>query len=302
MIMGYPGPTTKVKGEPGVEDTTRGSGDGPLTPGWAPPAAGTVGTVDTTKAHPARIYDCLLGGKDHFEVDRQAAEVVLKALPGAREMVRENRAFLGRAVRHLAEAGITQFLDIGTGIPGPGNTGDVARSVRPDARVVYVDYDPVVAVHSRALLAGADPALTAIVVADVRDPKSILDNPAVGEVLDFDRPIAVLMVALLHFIKPEEDAHGIVATFRDALPPGSAVVISHGTDGGDPETSAEARKGWDNATSQFTVRDRDGITALFDGLELVEPGVVNVPLWRPEGRAREDWADIWFDGGVGFKR
>jgi len=165
-----------------------------------------------------------------------------------------------------------------------------------------VDYDPVVAVHSRALLAGADPALTAIVVADVRDPKSILDCPAVGEVLDFDRPIAVLMVALLHFIKPEEDAHGIVATFRDALPPGSAVVISHGTDGGDPETSAEARKGWDNATSQFTVRDRDDIVALFDGLELALPGVVNVPLWRPEGAVREDWADIWFDGGVGFKR
>jgi hypothetical protein len=217
-------------------------------------------------------------------------------------MVRENRAFLGRTVRHLAEAGITQFLDVGTGIPGPGNTGDVARSVRPDARVVYVDYDPVVAVHSRALLAGADPALTAIVVADVRDPASILGNPAVRDVLDFDRPIAVLMVALLHFIKPEEDAHGIVAAFRDALPPGSAVVISHGTDGGDPETSAEARKGWDNATSQFTIRDRDDITALFDGLDLVPPGVVNVPLWRPEGRARDDWADIWFDGGVGFKR
>ena len=271
-------------------------GEDPLSPGWEPPR------IDTTKAHPARIYDCLLGGKDHFEVDRQAAEVVIKALPGAEDMVRENRAFLGRAVRHLTEAGITQFLDIGTGIPGPGNTGAVARSVYPEARVVYVDYDPVVAVHSRALLAGADPALTAIVVADVRDPASILDNPAVREVLDFDRPIAVLMVALLHFIKPEEDAPGIVAAFRDALPPGSAVVISHGTDGGDPQTSAEARKGWDNATSQFTVRDREDITALFDGLDLVEPGVVNVPLWRPEGPAREDWAAIWFDGGVGFKR
>ncbi|MEY9929206.1 hypothetical protein ABH926_003846 [Catenulispora sp. GP43] len=279
-----------------MDETMAKLGEDPLSPGWEPPL------IDTTKAHPARIYDCLLGGKDHFDVDRQAAEVVLKALPGAKEMVQENRAFLGRAVRHLVEAGITQFLDIGTGIPGPGNTGDVARSIHPDARVVYVDYDPVVAVHSRALLAGADPALTAIVVADVRDPASILDNAAVRGVLDFDRPIAVLMVALLHFIKPEEDAHGIVAAFRDALPPGSALVISHGTDGGDPQTSAEARKGWDNATSQFTVRDREGITALFDGLELVEPGVVNVPLWRPDGTAREDWAAIWFDGGVGFKR
>ena len=280
-----------------MEQTKPGLGaSDPLTPGWVPPE------IDTGKAHPARIYDCLLGGKDHFDVDRQAAEVVLKALPGAGEMVRENRAFLGRAVRYLAEAGITQFLDIGTGIPGPGNTGDVARAVAPQARVVYVDYDPVVAVHSRALLAGADPALTAIVVADVRDPASILDHPAVRGLLDFDRPIAVLMVALLHFIKPEEDAHGIVAAFRDALAPGSAVVISHGTDGGDPQTSAEARKGWDNATSQFTIRDRDDITALFDGLELVPPGVVNVPLWQPDGQAREDWADIWFDGGVGFKR
>ncbi|WP_344667875.1 SAM-dependent methyltransferase [Catenulispora yoronensis] len=279
-----------------MDESTAGLGDDPLAPGWVPPE------IDTTKAHPARIYDCLLGGKDHFDVDRQAAEVVIKALPGARDMVRENRAFLGRAVRHLAESGITQFLDVGTGIPGPGNTGDVARAVHPDARVVYVDYDPVVAVHSRALLAGADPALTAIVVADVRDPLSILHHPAVHEVLDFDQPIAVLMVALLHFIKPEEDAHGIVTTFRTALPPGSAVVISHGTDGGDPETSAEARKGWDNATSQFTVRDRTDITALFDGLDLIPPGVVNVPLWRPDGPAREDWAAIWFDGGVGLKR
>jgi len=279
-----------------MDETTARLGEDPLAPDWVPPE------IDTTKAHPARIYDFFLGGKDHFDVDRQAGEVVLKVIPTAREMVQENRAFLGRAVRHLAEAGITQFLDIGTGIPGPGNTGDVARSIHPDARVVYVDYDPVVAVHSRALLAGADPALTAIVVADVREPDSVLSNKAVHDVLDFDRPIAVLMVALLHFIKPDEDAHGIVAAFRDALPPGSAVVISHGTDGGDPETSAEARKGWDNATSQFTVRDRKEITALFDGLDLIEPGVVNVPLWRPQGAAREDWADIWFDGGVGFKR
>jgi len=279
-----------------MDETAPGLGQDPLTPDWAPPE------VDTTKAHPARIYDYLLGGKDHFDADREAAEFIIKALPGARDMVQENRAFLGRAVRHLAEAGITQFLDIGTGIPGPGNTGDVARAVRPDARVVYVDYDPVVAAHSRALLAGADPALTAIVVADVREPASILDNPAVRAVLDFDRPIAVLMVALLHFIKPEEDAHGIVAALRDALPAGSAVVISHGTDGGDPATSAEARKGWDNAISQFTIRDRDDITALFDGLELVPPGVVNVPLWHPDGQAREDWDAIWFDGGVGFKR
>lgn len=257
--------------------------------------------IDTTKAHPARIYDCFLDGKDHFDVDRAAAEVVLKALPNAKDMVRENRAFLGRTVRYLAREGFTQFLDVGTGIPGAGNTGDVARAIRPESRIVYVDYDPVVAAHSRALLAGADPRQTGILLADVREPTSILRDAAVRSVLDFDQPVVVLMVALLHFVGPTENVGGIVAEFRDVLAPGSALVISHTTDGGDPERSAAARKGWSNATSQMHTRRRDEITALFDGFELVDPGVVNVPLWQPDGIPREDWASVWFDGGVGIK-
>jgi hypothetical protein len=246
------------------------------------------------------MYDYMLGGKNHFDVDREAAEVVLKAAPTARAMVRENRAFLGRAVRYLAEAGITQFLDIGTGLPGAGNTGEVARAVHPETRVAYVDYDPIVAVHSRALLAG-DESRTTVVLADVREPKSILEHPQVRDLLDFDRPIAVLMVALLHFVGHDEDVPGIVAAFRDALAPGSALVLSHGTDGGRPEVSAAARKGWDKATSQVVVRDRAQITALFGDFELVEPGVVQLPLWRPDGPVRADWETIWLDGGVAIK-
>jgi hypothetical protein len=272
-----------------------GEDTGPLLPDWLPPE------IDQTKAHPARMYDYMLGGKNHFEVDREAAEVTMRAAPAARAMVRENRAFLGRAVRHLAEAGITQYLDIGTGLPGAGNTGEVARGVRPESRVAYVDYDPIVAVHSRALLSG-DQSRTAVVLADVREPKSILDHPQVRDLLDFDQPVAVLMVALLHFVAHEEDAAGIVAAFRDALAPGSALVISHGTDGGQPEVSAAARKGWDNAKSQLVVRDRAEITALFGDFELVEPGVVQLPLWRPDGPVREDWETIWLDGGLAFKR
>ncbi|GAA1984182.1 SAM-dependent methyltransferase [Catenulispora subtropica] len=267
----------------------------PLHPGWLPPE------IDQTKPHPARMYDYMLGGKNHFEVDREAAEVVIKAAPTARAMVRENRAFLGRAVRHLAEAGITQFLDIGTGLPGEGNTGEVARAIHPEARVAYVDYDPIVAVHSRALLAG-DESRTAVVLADVREPKSILDHPQVRDLLDFDQPIAVLMVALLHFVAHDEDVPAIVAAFREALAPGSALVISHGTDGGHPEVSAAARKGWDKAKSQVVVRDRAEIIAMFGDFELVEPGVVQLPQWRPDGPVREDWETIWLDGGVAFKR
>jgi hypothetical protein len=215
--------------------------------------------------------------------------------------VLENRAFLGRAVRHLASSGITQFLDIGTGLPGEGNTGEVARAIQPDARIAYVDYDPIVAVHSRALLAG-DESRTAVVLADVREPKTILENPQVLELLDFDRPVAVLMVALLHFVAHDEDAPGIVAAFRDALAPGSALVISHGTDGGQPEVSAAARKGWDNAKSRVVVRGHAEIEALFGDFELVEPGVVQLPLWRPDGEVRADWETIWLEGGVAFKR
>jgi hypothetical protein len=268
----------------------------PLLPGWIPPE------LDTTKAHPARIYEYLLGGKHYFDIDREAAEEALRHVPQGRAMVQENRAFLTRAVRFLAESGITQFLDLGSGLPGTSNLGDVARAVHPHARIVYVDYDPMVAVHARALLAGADPAHTAVVLGDVRQPEVILADPETRRVLDFDQPIAVIMAALLHFVTPEEDPHGIVATFVDAVPSGSALVITHLTDGGQPAVAGKARKAWDGATSRMTVRTAEEITALFEGTQIVEPGVVPRPLWRPDGEVREDWEKIWGLAGVGFKR
>jgi hypothetical protein len=280
-----------------VDDRVLGSvTDEPLVAQWVPPE------IDQTKPHPARIYDVMIGGKDHFEVDRAAAEHVRKFVPDAWEMARANRAFLGRAVRFLAEAGITQFLDIGTGIPGPGNTGEVARAIVPDARVLYVDYDPIVAVHSRALLAGADPKLTGVLLADVRDPESILQSREAQTILDFDKPIGVLMVALLHFIAPDEDAAGIVEQFVDAVVPGSALVISHGALGTDAERNAEALKAWDQATSRLYPRTQEEITELFgDRVELVEPGVVQTQLWRPEPGDNIELEVLW-RCGIGFKK
>ena len=268
-----------------------------LPPDSAPPE------IDRSKPHPARIYDYILGGKDHFDVDREAAEVALTAMPELRRQLRANRAFLGRAVRQLAEAGIDQFLDLGTGIPGPGHTGEVARAAHPHARVVYVDYDPIVTAHARALLAGADPALTAVVQADVRDPKAILEHDAVRRVLDFDRPIAVLLIALLHFVSDAEDPAGIVAEFVAAMPAGSALVISHASEGHAPGKShTAARKGWGKATSQIVLRDKKEIEAFFTGTDLAEPGVVIFPAWRPDHELDDAERALDFGyAGVGFK-
>ena len=257
--------------------------------------------IDSSKAHPARIYDYFLGGKDNFPADREAAETALRAVPEARAMARANRAFLGRAVRQLAEAGITQFLDIGTGIPSPGNTGAVAREIHPAARVVYVDYDPIVAAHSRALLSGADPALTAVVQADIREPASILGHDAVRTVLDFEQPVGVLMVAVLHFVQDADDPAALVAAFRDAVVPGSHLVISHGTDDFETERAQAGTRGWNNASSQIVLRSHATVSGLFDGLELLDPGVVQLPWWRPDAEVAADASRIWLYGGVGVK-
>ncbi|WP_194908975.1 SAM-dependent methyltransferase [Catenulispora rubra] len=258
-------------------------------------------SIDTSKAHPARIYNYFLGGKDNYAVDREAAETALRAVPEVRAGARANRAFLGRAVRNASMAGITQFLDLGTGIPGPGNTGDIARSIHPEARVVYVDNDPIVATHSRALLSGADPALTAILEADIRDPTSILDDPTVAKVLDFQRPIAVLMVALLHFIRDEEDPAGVLATFTDAVAPGSMLVLSHATRGSDPERAKSVASGWTNATSQLVMRSVPEVTQFLDRWSVLEPGLVQVPQWRPDGDVPEGSELIQIYGAVGVK-
>ena len=279
-----------------MDETTARLGEDPLAPDWVPPE------IDTTKAHPARIYDFFLGGKDHFDVDRQAGEVVLKVIPTAREMVRENRAFLGRAVRHLAEAGITQFLDIGTGIPGPGNTGDVARSINPDARVVYVDYDPSAVAHSRRLLAGNPDA--GVVLADMRDSAAVLGHPVTRALLDFDRPIGLLMVSVLHFIPSTDDPFGMVARYRDAVAPGSYLTISHATHEASPGAAADVERLYASTarTSAYT-RSHAEITRFFAGSDLVEPGVVYLPLWHPRSPEPPEHPErAWFYAGVGRLR
>jgi hypothetical protein len=242
-----------------------------------------------------------LGGKDNFPVDREAAEQALKAVPEVRVGVRANRAFLGRAVRYLTEAGFTQFLDLGTGIPGPGNTGEVARAINPGTRIAYVDNDPIVAAHSRALLAGADPDSTAIVLADIRDPESVVRDKAVRAVLDFEKPIAVLMVAVLHFVKDDEDPAGIVKAIMDAVPPGSALAITHITNDFEQERTRVGARSYDRATAPIVLRSYAEISAFFDGLDLVEPGVVHAPAWRPDGPIPPDSDQVWGYGGIGRK-
>jgi SAM-dependent methyltransferase len=257
--------------------------------------------IDTSVPHPARMYDYFLGGRDNYEVDRDAAEHVIAVVPEVRAMVRENRAFLGRSVRFLAEQGIRQFLDIGTGIPGPGNTGDVAHQVIPDAQVVYVDNDPIVIVHANALLAGHDPKHSTVIHADLRDPESILRHPGTNAVLDFSQPVAILLVAVLHFIEDFDDPAGLVDRLKRVMAPGSFLVISHGTSDLDPERAAEAVRTYNKGGARIVARTGAEIRRWFDGLELVDPGLVQLPLWRPDGDVPEDISDIWWYGGVARK-
>jgi SAM-dependent methyltransferase len=247
------------------------------------------------------MYDYFLGGRDNYEVDRFAAEQVIAVVPEVRDMARENRAFLGRAVRFLAKQGIRQFLDIGTGIPGPGNTGDVARELVPDARVVYVDNDPIVLVHASALLAGQDPQRTTVIQADLRDPEAILGDPATGAVLDFTKPIAILLVAVLHFVMDDEDPVGIVERLKRVMVPGSYLVVSHGTSDIDPQRAAEAVRTYNRGGARIIARTGTQIRRFFEGLEMVEPGLVQLPLWRPDGEVAQDISGIWWYAGMGRK-
>lgn len=257
------------------------------------------GSLDTGCASPARVYDYLLGGKDNLAVDRDAAERALRVVPQLRRVAEQNRAFLTRAVGHLAgPGGIGQFLDIGSGIPGPGNTVETVHARRPDAAVVFVDYEPVVITHTRALIGGSHAGRLAVVHADVRDPDTILNHPEVGRVLDFARPVAVVMGALLHFVGPQEDPLGILDAFWQVLAPGSALVLSHATGSGAPEADDAVVKGWDNATSYVTLRTLAQIKALFRGLELLEPGIVPPAQWRPDTPAPPEPEPVWALAGV----
>ncbi|MEU9128624.1 SAM-dependent methyltransferase [Kitasatospora sp. NPDC048540] len=252
--------------------------------------------------HPARMYDYYLGGKDNFPADREAAEQVVSLGPLVRISARANRAFLQRAVRHLAEQGITQFLDIGTGIPTAGNTHEVAQEILPQARVAYVDNDPIVLVHGRALLAGSAGGSVSVVQGDLRDPKAILADPAVRAVIDFDRPVGLLLFAVLHFIDDADDPYGIVRTLLDALPAGSHLALSHAT--GDFTTPEQAAKGpavYRAATAQLSMRSREQVARFFEGLELAEPGLVTAPQWRPDQEPEPTDHEVAIWAAVGRK-
>jgi S-adenosyl methyltransferase len=260
--------------------------------------------IDTSRPHPARIYDYALGGKNHFAADREVADKVLESWPSARTGARENRAFLGRAVRYLvAEAGIRQFLDIGTGLPTTENVHEVAQRVAPSTRVVYADNDPLVLAHARALLTSAPEGRTVYTSADLRSPAEILAAPAVREVLDFGEPIALMLVAILHFIHDEDRPAEIIKTLTGALPSGSYLVSSHATAEHDPTGPAAAERAYRESGMPGQMRDSDTFAELaFSGLELVPPGVVPVSEWRPEGAGPLPTpAEVNCYGGVGRK-
>ncbi len=237
--------------------------------------------IDTSVAHPARVYDYWLGGKDNFAADREAAERVLAATPGLRERVRANRDFLARVVRYLVgPAGIRQFLDLGTGIPSANNTHEVAQSVNPSARVVYVDNDPIVLAHARALLTGTSRGSTDYIQADLRHPEPILQEAR--RTLDFDQPIAVMLLGVLHLVQDDEDPWGIVERLMAAVPVGSYLAISHPALEIHPGQEEAQRRYNERVSTPQTLRTRADVARFFANLELVEPGLVQVHQWRPD--------------------
>jgi SAM-dependent methyltransferase len=258
-----------------------------------------VPSFDVSKPSPARMYDFFLGGKDNFPADREAGAKVNAALGDVmtHDIVWENRRFLQRAVRYLTESGIKQFIDLGTGLPTQGNVHEIAQEIEPEARVVYVDNDPIVLAHGRALL--ATNATTTVITADIRDPAAILDDPDLGALIDFSQPVAVLFVAIFHFIRDSEDPAGILAAFRERLAPGSYLALSHlTTDGPDAGEIDQVVDVYKNATSPIVFRPRQEITRLFDGFELTEPGITRPWQWRPEYGVKGPQTD-WLLAGVG---
>ena len=250
-------------------------------PDWLPPEINAGG------AHPARVYDYWLGGKDNFAADRKVGDAVTAAIPSTPLLARENRAFLGRAVRYLAkEAGIRQFLDIGTGIPTAGNTHEVAQSVAPDCRVVYVDNDPIVLAHARALMTGDPAGATAFIQADFREPGKIIADPALRRTLDLQQPVALMLIALLHFFTDPDNPQAIVSSLVDKLPSGSYLAITNLTaDFMDPEQSAKATQAGRQGGITYVPRSEAEVAASAVGLDLVQPGVVPMQAWQPGGVA-----------------
>jgi SAM-dependent methyltransferase len=263
-------------------------------PDWVPPG------IDTQRANVARVYDYLLGGTHNFLADQDVGRMIAAVEPNARAIGQANRAFLGRAVRFLAASGVRQFLDIGSGIPTQGNVHEVAQHADPAARVVYVDVDPVAIAHSKAILAANENA--AIINADLRDPEKILTDDISRRLIDFSQPAGLLLIAVLHFIADADDPWRIVAALRDALAPGSYLVLCHGTEEGRPAVAHAAEQVYSRAvTTSLHMRSRAEIERFFDGFELVDPGVVDIPLWRPDSGVASDPGKFW-GGLVGVGR
>ena len=269
-----------------------------------PPTDGPVPEIDPSKPHSARIYDYGLGGKNHFAADRAVAEQVLKNMPQAITVARENRKFLGRAVRYLvAEAGVRQFLDIGAGLPTTENVHEVAQRVDPKARIVYVDNDPLVLVHARALLKGTPEGRTGYIHADLQDPAAILADPVTRQVLDFGEPIGLVLVSVLPFLTDDDRPEEVLATLLDALPPGSYLAATHTTAEHDPEGWAATGRAYSAARIQGQLRESSEFARMaFSGLDLVPPGVVLVSEWRPDDDALLPTpAEVSCYGGVARK-
>ncbi|GLW11087.1 hypothetical protein Misp01_62150 [Microtetraspora sp. NBRC 13810] len=238
--------------------------------------------IDPTIPSVARMYDYYLGGKDNFASDRAAAEEFMKVVPTIREIARENRRFLIRAVRTLTDLGIRQFVDIGTGLPTQRNVHEVAHETAPDAKIVYMDNDPIVLIHARALL--ADNPETIVVDADLRQPKALMEHPELRAHIDFDRPVALLMFAIVHFVPDDAEAADIVARLREPLRPGSYLAMSHGYAGSMTREQIHAGQAAYRMTASGTLipRDVEQFTGYFDGLRLLSPGIVPAPAWRPD--------------------
>jgi hypothetical protein len=263
---------------------------------WVPPG------VDTRRANVARVYDYLLGGSHNFLADQDVGRALAAVEPEVRAIAWANRRFLGRAVRFLARAGIRQFLDIGSGIPTEGNVHEIAQAADPAASVVYVDIDQVAIAHSRAILAGSENAT--IIEADLREPDKILGHDQTRRLLDFGRPVGLLLVSCLHYIADAEHPWRLVQTLREALAPGSYLVICHGTSDGGPEVVQAAAKVFNRSVAtQSHARSRAEILRLFGDFGLVEPGLVHMPLWRPDSPADvpSDPARYWCLAGVARK-
>ncbi|MET8173872.1 SAM-dependent methyltransferase [Streptomyces clavifer] len=267
-------------------------------PSWAPQG------IDISVPSVSRMYDFYLGGSHNFEVDREAARKAMEFMPGLPKIMQANRAFMRRAVRHATASGISQFLDIGSGIPTFGNVHEVAQADDPEARIAYVDHDPVAVAHSQAVLEGNERAVVA--AADLRKPAEILENPEVRALIDLDRPVALLLVAVLHFIEDTDDPYGAVAALHEALAPGSLLILTHASYEGIPLSQEEAGGTvgvYRTIRNPLIMRSREEISRFFTGFDMVEPGLVSMPDWRPESPGSQTQEDPFaFSGFAGVGR